>query len=95
MRFTYNDTFLTKDKSEDEITNIENEAIREVNLQSTTNDFYFEKLVTCLVYMELCKEQFEDESVRKKYDVYKDEFKKYSLLSSTQTPPHNAQIYRG
>ena len=94
MRYSYTDTFLTKDKNDISLEALEDDAVNEVALLNVTHDFYVEKLVTSIVYMQLCKEQFEDESVRKKYDVYKSEFEKY-LKQASNTPVVNATIARG
>jgi len=94
MRYSYTDTFLTKDKDDISLEALEDDAVNEVALLNVTHDFYVEKLVTSIVYMQLCKEQFEDESVRKKYDVYKSEFEKY-LKQASNTPVVNATIARG
>ena len=81
MRYEYTDTFLTKDIEITLLEKIEDAAIEEVNRLNIFDEFYFEKLVTSKVYMELCKEQFEDEGVRKKYEIYKNEFERYYTLS--------------
>lgn len=81
MRYEYTDTFLTKDIETALLEKIEDTAIEEVNRLNIFDEFYFEKLVASKVYMELCKEQFEDEGVRKKYEIYKNEFERYYALS--------------
>jgi len=94
MRYNYADTFLIKDIEIALLEEIEDSAIEEVNKLGINDDFYFEKMVTSKVYMELCKEQFEDEGVRKKYEVYKNEFDRYYALSQ-KSGINTIKILRG
>ena len=94
MRYSYQDSFITKDIAPDEIEAIENEAIKEINRLNVSDEYYFQKLVITKVYMELCKLQFEDETIQKKYNLYKDEFEKL-LRVSKKSAINNIKLGRG
>ena len=94
MKYDYLDSFLTNATDPQKLDNIEAKAIDEVNKLNINDEFYFEKLVVSKVYMELCKEQFEDESIQKKYTIYKEEFNRYKTLAS-QECSHTLQLSRG
>ena len=73
--YEYEDNFIVRDFTEQELQEQEDKAKSEVEALGIENtNFFYEKLVKITVYLNLCKMQYEDETIRIKYDLYKKEF---------------------
>lgn len=83
--FNYFDTFLTNQVESTTLDELEAQAQEEfASIENTIDDWLYEKLVTCRVYMQLALIRLEgtQDGQKNKYDYYLNELDKYYFLAT-------------
>ncbi|NPA63953.1 MAG: hypothetical protein GXO16_03155 [Epsilonproteobacteria bacterium] len=92
MQYRYEDAFLVKKVSEEELGQIELAAIEEAQKLGITDAYYMERYVKARVYVEIAQRHIEADGMKEKLDVYKDEMDRYYRFSQTNSPSNIATI---
>lgn len=97
MTYEYSDGFVVDSIDPDVLSSMEEGAIAEVALLGVTEEPFVEKLVTSIVYMELCTEQLEADGMQDKFNAYEKKYKRTLSLAKTSSESgvSNVPIGRG
>lgn len=79
----YDDEFLENLLEPEVLERTKQRATKEVNKLNVSDTFLVDNLIRCRFYMLLSNLRAEDEEVKNKYNIYKEEFERYLKLSTS------------
>ena len=80
--YTYDDTYIVNSIDDTELTQVEADALLDLEKQGVTDPYYVEQLCKCLVYITLSGRQLESEGFQEKADHYNKEYLRFSKMNT-------------